>query len=115
MRIAWVDARLLKAWHVEALRRYDSIEITGNSNRDMGMITTLRSRLKELIAADNIKNGVMVTFANKSNYAEFIDVLDICYLNDDKGVFFVPCGNKLYIGHTRPKPASLQTGGGFRS
>jgi hypothetical protein len=108
MPITWCDAKLFKEFHIATFRKYEAINISGNSSSDVAEINKINSRLKQLLIKDDVKNGIKVIFGDKSNYAEFINVLDICFLNSDKGLVFAPYGNKLFIGHVRlqSSPAS---------
>jgi len=109
MRIAWCDNKLFKEFHVATFRKYDTLNITGNSSHDAVQIKNLNDRLKKLLLKNDVQKGVIVVFGNKSSYAEFINVLDICYQSFEKGLVFAPYGNKLYIGHVHLPPVPAQT------
>ncbi len=68
-------------------KRFESIKnfsLTGNVNHDASDIKKVSTLIRQLENNSDTLNGIKVSLGNHANYADLVEVLDICYRNESK-------------------------------
>ncbi len=82
---------------VEAFLKYKKLSLTGNVNHDASDIKKVSTLIRQLENNSDTLNGIKVSLGNHANYADLVEVLDICYRNESKNITGMPYDNQIFI------------------
>lgn len=66
----------------EENRKYKIYSLYGDEVSDTKILKSVHEQIHELVANKDEESGILVRFTNKSKFASFIEVLNICYKED---------------------------------
>ena len=88
-------------------RKYLEIDLIGNDKEDKVKLDFAQIQIRDLVATNDVKNGVHFQFGNKSKYWEFIRALDICKIANART--FVADGDNIWVFNHIPKKNNYKT------
>jgi hypothetical protein len=81
---------------IEENKSYKTYCLSGDEVSDTKILKSVHEQMHELVANKDEESGILVRFTNKSKFASFIDVLNICYKEDIQLYEFYNDEFKLY-------------------
>ena len=84
-------------------RKYLKIDLSGNDKEDQVKLDFAQIQIRDLVATNDVKNGVHFKLGNKSKYWGFIRALDICKTGAKT---YVPYGSDIWVFNILPKKGS---------
>ena len=80
----------------EKNRIYKTYSLSGDEVSDTKILKSVHEQMHELVANKDEESGILVRFTNKSKFASFIEVLNICYKENIQLYEFYNDEFKLY-------------------
>jgi hypothetical protein len=75
-------------------KKFYEYEYTGNNNLDNDIFKKYRNSLQLLVKSNDTLNGIHFKFNQGKNYQRFIDVFDICFIENASYIYYK---NDLWI------------------
>ena len=93
MEVNWVNDSMIERWGCIPARQFLNIALTGDSCTDRMKLDFGDRYIKEILKSEDKIHGIWFHFSAKSKFVTFVEVLDMCnvdechmYIASDKGI-----------------------------